>query len=264
MKVKLLAVILLSVIVFHCTPKVQGQEGPPDFSNKTLMAYAKKAAVLVTDVQPSGDLVLPVNYFHEAFRKEYSVRPVNAAGVIDPAAEPGLMSLTQDDKKLVVCTMLAEAMLTVAKPPDQTSAQYLAAWIAVEPAVLEYKTKKGIPLLDVRIKQAWQQFLVEWREKVLVTDSNRFGDALRQAAYSLVRTGLDIEKEHVDRVLAGTASPAGGSGLGGTSSVLTGSGGSVVVGGYRHVDVHHERMMNGIYRRHDHRMYKIDRIRARR
>jgi hypothetical protein len=225
------------------------------------MEYAKRAAALVTDVQPSGDLVLPVNWFHEAFRKEYSVKPVNAAGVIDPDAEPASMSLTQDDKKLVVCTMLAESMLAIAKVENQTAPQYLSAWLSAEPKILDYKTKKGIALLDPRIKQAWQQFLAEWREKVLATDSNRFKDALTQAAYSLVRTGLDIEKEHVDRVLAGTATPTGGSSGGGTGA---GTSSSSASGGYRHVDVHHERLMNGIYRRHDRRMYKIDRIQARR
>lgn len=262
MKFKCLLFVLLTAIAFHDVPAIQAQEGPPDFSNKTLREYAKKAAVHVTDVQPSGELVLPVNYFQEAFRKEYKVQTLKADGTPDLDAEAGSLSLTQDDKTVVICTMLAEAMLAVAKPDGQTSGQHLVSWLAAEPKVLDYKTKKGIPLLDVRMKQAWQQFLKEWREKVLAKEeSNRFRDALRQAAYSLVRTGLDIEKEHVDRVLAGTATLSGGPGGGGPSTTSAGAGGGR---GYHHVDVHHEHLMNGIYRRHDRRMYKIERIQARR
>ena len=255
MKVKSFSLALVAVIGWQFLAAASAQE----FSNDALRAYAKKAAVLVTDMQPTGDPVLAVNYFLEAFRNEYKVLPLRADGTLDQDAEPATLSITQDDKKLVVCTLLAETMLEVAQPDDQTPAQYLGTWITAEGKVLDLAVDKQ-PLLDVRIKQAWRQMLLEWRDKAVAKDSDRFRDALRQAAYSLVRAGLDIEKEHVDRVLAGNATPAGGSG--GSGSAMSSLGYSSY--GFHHVDVHHERMMNGIYRRHDRRMYKIDRIQARR
>ena len=225
-------------------------------SNEKLAA-AKKAALLLVETEPTGDLVLPLNYFVEQFRKEYPVLGPDGKPIVNPVTKkPATLALTNEDKPILVATMFAEAMLEVAKPDDLTSAQYVAAWVPKEKELLATKVGQ-VDLLTDRQRQVWQQFLTEWRDKVLATDEGRFRDALRQAAYSLARVALNVEQDHVNRVLAGTSAPTGGVGSDGT-----GTGG--YVGSAHHAAVMHERLMNGIYRRHDRRMYKIERSRARR
>ena len=73
MKFRSLSLALVAAIGWQFLAAAHAQEPPKDFSNEVLRAYAKKAAVLITDIQPTGDPVLAVNYFLEAFRNEYKV-----------------------------------------------------------------------------------------------------------------------------------------------------------------------------------------------
>lgn len=259
----------LVVAIGLLVARAQAQEPRQlDFSNQGLINAALTAKEIVDSMEQTGEtFVVPADYFLSQFQKEFTVVVKNSAGEIQVDEQTRMpikasLPLTGTDKKLVVCVLAAEAMLAAAGPDDLSTSEYLAAWEARQKEFLDLQIDEE-PLLDLNQKQAWQQFLDEWREMVLQTDSTRIRDALRQAAYSIVRVGLDIEQEHIDRVLRGLTTPSGerdDRGLTLTTGVVT-SG--TYYGPYSHATVFHERRMGHIYRHHERRMYKIQRIRSR-
>lgn len=259
------------VLSWSAGGRLWGQPPPSDekgYANEVLIAAAQKAAKMVVEIEPTGDVVLPLTYFQEAFNKPQTVPTLDIDGnpQFNPDGTPRVskLPLTTTVKKLVVCTTVAEAMLDVAKPDGLTSQQYLQNWMVRERTVLGTKFGNE-PMLQDDMKRAWQAFFDDWRAAVLKADatSSRFRDALRQAAYAIVRVGLDIEQDHINKVLQGTATPTGS-----RAAVVVSTAAYSIPSGtarsYHHAEVMHERLMNGIYRRHYRNMSKIERIQVRR
>ena len=255
-------VLLLLALTAGLVGIARGQQPLDDFSNDGLIKAKLRANELVKTIQPSGDtFVLPADYFLKRFTKEYEFPTVNPlTGAPVPGAPVSRLGLANTDKKVLICTIVAEGMLEVAALERAAPADYVSAWMAKQRAILDFQNKDKIPLMDRAQKTVWELFFKEWIDDVINVDPARFRDALRQAAYSILRVGLDKEQEQIDKVLKGGATPSGTPSAAAATSLIAGG----YVGSYHHSTVVHERLMNGIYRRHDRRMYKIERIQARR
>ncbi len=173
--------------------------------------------------QSSGDtLVLPVDFFENAFSRLTPVpQPKD-----DPQLGPKKFSLRSDNQRAVLLGVaIAKAMLDVAKP-ERSPAQYIVEWTNQEQDTLK-KLETEVVLTPVMI-QLWTQFFREWCAEVTRVAPNRFRDALWQAAYSILRSALEIEQEHIEKVKSQNLAPASNrqsSGLRGQGA--SGRGGSV-------------------------------------
>lgn len=236
-----------------------------DDVGKDGLAQARKDSTqFLVDKKPPGTsqpVIEQGGYFVEQFKKD---REVKGTKKIGPATVPfeGKVALADTDKKLIVCLEIANAMGNVAEEDGDHQSDMPAKWDEARKAVLEKLTTKNekqkqAAMSDVE-RLAWEQFLEEWQKEALKAGENRFGDALIQAAYEIVKAGMDITTQQETVAQAAQAAASTGAGV-----VGTGAGAYARPGGYYHSDVIHERLMNGIYRRHHRRMNKITRIRAR-
>ncbi len=218
------------------------------FSNAALTKAKADLTNIATHNVPASDPVLsPPTYFLDKFRKEY------------PVAD-GKLTLGGTNRKLMVCLAVANAMLEVANQPsnpEPAAEKYQLDWKAREEQLIIELTAPDMfedTMITARERQAWEQFLVAWREDVMVAAPLRFKDALLQAAHAIAKAGLDIQSAQETEARAQGAFSS-------TSSAVSGAGGLGSVGGYH---PHHERKMNWIYHHHEIQMNRIERIRARR
>jgi hypothetical protein len=237
------AVLRRSVIVL-VTPLVSvallvcGLAAGQDLTNDELKTAFKEAVGTLEAQAPAGEQVLREDYFRDKFKEAHQV-----------TAAAGTTTLTMRDSQRLVLAVneVAKAMLAVAGEERATSALYQSAWSTAEPDLL--KRLGGPPdgkvLLTPNLQAIWLKFLQEWRAEVVRVAPDRFRDALRQAAYSLLRIGLDTEDEWIKKVQEGgfVAAPVGGAPVG------TG-----YVGGaspyYPWMYHRHYRIMNRIERHH--------------
>lgn len=217
------------------------------FSNAALTKAKADLTNIATHNVPASDPVLsPSDYFLEKFRKEY------------PVAD-GKLTLAGTNRKLMVCLEVAQAMLAVANQPsnpEPAAEKYQLDWKTKEEQLISALTAPDMfedTMITPRERQAWEQFLAEWREDVMVAAPTRFKDALLQAAYAIAKAGLDIQSaQETEARSTGAFSSTSAAGV---------AGGQGSAGGYYPF---HERRMNWIYHHHEIRMNKVERIRARR
>jgi hypothetical protein len=151
---------------------------------------------------------------------------------------------------LVPAVIVATAMQEV-EAAERDDAKLLTAWLAKQTQILA-EMNRGAPesiLYDDEARLTWQLFLDEW-VKAAVAKGN-FRAALQSAPYEFLRDMLEIV---AGQTVAAQAGPAAARAAAGTTSLST-------AGGYFPF---HERRMNHIYRHHERRMAKVERIRARR
>jgi len=147
-------------------------------------------------------------------------------------------------------------MLEVANQPsnpEPAAEKYQLDWKAREEQLIKELTAPDMfedTMITPRERQAWEQFLAEWREDVMVAAPLRFKDALLQASHAIAKAGLDIQSAQETEARSQGASSSTSSATGLSST-----------GGYY---PHHERKMNWIYHHHEIQMNRIERIRARR
>lgn len=237
-----------------------------DLSNAGLNKAKADATELLKNAPDTGDPVLSVDYFLTELSKETDVEKEDPA---NPAKRvKSKLSINSAPLKVVQCLVIARQMLLTAQPSLPTQGDYLTAWHGRHADLL---MTTGLPpkapgkLPDnvfsdlTGEKDYWSKFLTKWETDAITKDATNFRLALQQAAYSILRVGLDKEKAQVDAVLNGGGTPSGGN----RSVSGSGSGGSSSRS-YHYSDVIHERLMNGIYRRHYRINNRITRVVARR
>jgi len=257
-------ILTLFLIVAAGASHAMGRE-PVDLSNEGLRqskadAEAKAKELLANTKASGSTLVLAVDYFSKKFDESLSVPGFDLIK-LQPKTTTIPKKLADMDKKVIQCLLVAEEMLLAA----EVSEDHINEWNRRLTDVLKTTGKDGKSRVFSPLSSEdayWKTFLDNWQNDVIKKDSARFRDALRQAAYSILRVGLDIENEQIRKVLEGKSTPVGGGGGGGGGTISGFSSSSQYSSS--HADVWHERMMNGIYRRHYRNMNKIDRITARR
>jgi len=178
-----------------------------------LKAATKEAASLLESKVDAGELVLREDFFKDKFSELHEF--AGAAG-----APKKKFTLRDTNPFLITLTEVAKSMLKVAEPDRANSAAYLAAWVEEEKALMaKMGPPPGIGVAPDLIK-VWEVFFETWRGDVARLQPDQFRNALRQAAYSILRLGLDIEADWIKRVreqgniatstAAGSASDSGG------------------------------------------------------
>ena len=219
------------------------------FSNAGLAKTRQEALDFIAKKVPKTDPVLsPPEYFINKFSKLYQTTG-------------GKFTLAGTKAKLLACMEVARAMDEIGSQegnPVPTPQSLLADWTVREGILLSKLGEKSEATFDRSILtdnelQAWKQFLQEWREDVSRSNPERFKDALLQAAYQIVKAGLEIQTAQ-ERAAASGELPArsssngdgSGNGIGGTSFPF------------------HERRMNKIIHHYERRASRAALIRARR
>lgn len=161
---------------------------------------------------------------------------------VDKSEKPYVQKLTIRDTQLfpVAAAIIADGMLTVAKNDHPDAVGYLNDWSTEEQLIISRLSKIQTP----NGAKIWSEFLKEWRNEVTRLESDRFRDALFQAAYSILRIGAGIEKQHVDNVRKRIAQGGGATGSG------TSTTGVSTADRYPHLYHRHTRIMLRIQRHH--------------
>lgn len=197
------------------------------------------------NIKETGSPVLRTEYFLDAY-SQYRPYPAESTEVAG-----GFIRL-RDGNQMHIADAVAGAMLEVANLELPTGARYQEEWAArLQTLAPKLKDNANLTLKQIAV---WFDFLEQWKKDVVKADLSRFRDALRQAAYSILRLAIGTEQSQIDKVAKDRVA-------GGTATT---TGERTRSGGYHHYDVRHERMMSAIYRRHDRRTYRITRITARR
>lgn len=188
---------------------------------KSIEVVGEKLTTEVLALQEdTGDLILRDDYFIDKSSKAYVQK----------------LTIRDDQQKLVTAAVVADGMLTVAKKDHDKQIDYLNDWIAEEQLMLKRMTFQTPDQAKV-----WSEFLKEWRNEVIRLNSDRFRDALIQAAYSILRVAKGVEEQHVknarDRIAKG----------GGATSTINSTGASAA-GRYPHIYRRHTRIMLRIHR----------------
>jgi hypothetical protein len=227
------------VLLLLIAGSAAGQIRPTDeaaFAAAKARTEERLKAVNEADIE----LVLPVNYFVKEYQAYHPVPP-------QPGEQPGGFLTMADGNQLVAADMVATAMLEVAEQDFATSAQYLNAWTQRVPALKEQLLANAN--LTPRLVERWMSFLATWQKDVMDTAPDKFPAALRQGAYAVLRQAMGVEEAQVQRVLTDIINARASGGV--TTGVAAVSGGHYWRG--------HDRKMDRIERRHDWRMYKIQR-----
>jgi hypothetical protein len=233
-------VLALATVPAAVAPVIsRGQELTAD----QLKAVTKTAAAMLERKVETGPLVLREDYFKDKFNEPHTIQS---------DAGPAKLTLRDSQRLVLAVTEVAAAMLSVAEPDRASAAQYQSAWVDAEQVVLaRLGDVEGPVVLTPNLVGVWRTFLAEWRAEVVRLAPDRFRDALRQAAYSLLRLGLDIEDEWIQTVRdQGTAAAAGGP----YAPASAAGPGAVDYWSpplaYPHVYRRHYRIMNRIHRHH--------------
>lgn len=161
---------------------------------------------------------------------------------VDKSEKPYVQKLTIRDTQLfpVAAAIIADGMITVAKKDHPDAVGYLNDWSTQEQLIVSRLSK----IQTANGAKIWSEFLKEWRNEVTRLESDRFRDALVQAAYSILRVGAGIEKQHVDNVRKRI--DQGGTTTGGYTSTT----GISTADRYPHLYHRHTRIMLRIQRHH--------------
>ena len=240
-------------------PAAPGTVGP-GVLERDLVEAAARAGELLAVAADTGELILPANYFLEEFERQ---RPAQL-----PGEQPGAtMSLTDTSPFRIACDVVATRMLDIAGQDFAEGEQYLNAWIQQQPQLAEELAARcrwnNAELRDRQLR-LWSEFLDVWRQAAVTAAPGRFRDALRQAAYSILRIMIAKEREWVEQVRLDRVGGGGTFAAGGPGTIGPTGFGPVPAAGATWARVHHERKMNAIFHRHYRRSYKIERISARR
>ncbi|MBC7856968.1 MAG: hypothetical protein IAF94_26360 [Pirellulaceae bacterium] len=164
--------------------------------NVKLSPVHREALLALEQKVETGDLVLREDYFRDKFKELHEFPGPPPA----PPAPPQIQKLTLRDTLEFLKTIneVSKAMLNAAKPDRNSSDAYQTAWLEEESAILARMgdiSPTFVPDLGQGSErlQIWTTFLRDWRADVVRQNPDRFRDALRQAAYSMLRLGLDIE-----------------------------------------------------------------------
>jgi hypothetical protein len=160
------------------------------FSNVGLKMAKSEAMMFFANNRPTTAPVLSsASYFLDRFYKSYHVTGGN-------------FSLAGTKRELLACNAVAKAMFEFSNalpssplPPETI----LVSWLSREQELIAQLTAKDEfddSILTDNERQAWEQFLKEWREDVMKTAApQRFKDALLQCAYEITKAGLGIQTE---------------------------------------------------------------------
>lgn len=225
----------------------QDQAKAPDpFTPKGKKAIRAAAEKFRDENKPTSDRVIPEDdYFLRAFNTPRK-------------HEDQTFTMAGSDDKVYIFWEIAKAMKKTANDHGNDPDKVIVEW---EKARTEVMDKLSTPdqftnrALYDHERAVWDQFLDQWEKDAKAAAPERFKDALNQAAYELVKRGLDVQTKQ--ETLAKTSGPTREANSGASASA------SARPGGYYLSDVIHERMMNHIYRTHHRRMNRIIRIRAR-
>ncbi|MGI8979348.1 MAG: hypothetical protein ACR2FY_08990 [Pirellulaceae bacterium] len=171
--------------------------------NDKLSPVHQKALLALEQKVETGDLVLREDYFRDKFKELHEFPGPPAT----PPAPQQVQKLTLRDtlEFLKTVTEVSAAMLNAAKPNRNSADAYQTAWLEEERTILARMGEISptfVPDLGQGPErlQIWTTFLRDWRADVVRQQPDRFRDALRQAAYSLLRLGLNIEEGWVKAV----------------------------------------------------------------
>lgn len=223
----------------------------PDLTNAGQAKAKRDALEWLAKNKPTHPLIVPDQIIRTNFDKDDYDWSYPARGEEEgDEGKGGWRSITY---KYHVVNELRQAMVEAAQAAED---KVFEVWVDKEAALKKKLLEQKHPDKDPEILGA---FLTDWFDeatKATKDDGALFKRALLQGAYQITQVVLDVQadQEREAGSRSGTGSPSSGTGTAGTG----------VVGGYYHSDVIHERLMNGIYRRHNRRMNQITRIRARR
>jgi hypothetical protein len=174
-----------------------------DLNADQLKAATKEAAGRLEAKVDTGPLVLREDYFKDKFNEPHTIQT--------PAGVPAKLTLRDSQRLVLAVNEVAKAMLKVAEPDRTSAVQYRSAWLEEEKVLIQrLASGEGPVLLTPNLVQIWGEFFDGWETEVVRLAPDRFRDALRQAAYSLLRLGLDIEEDWIKTVReSGNAAAAG-------------------------------------------------------
>lgn len=235
-----------------------GDEADDDVDKDLLIEMLKEQlrSKMEEDVPSVSELVLPPEYFEKAVNHEYVLD--------DPGAPAGLVR-KQSMRDLIdgntAIAQLAAAMNEVANRDLLDSTAYREAWADKESELMLKFRDTSLPsetavILTPNSVKIVTMFLSQWRKDAMQKAPNDFDLALKQAAASLTRVYADLEKEWIEKVKGGTASPStsyssnrgtsggyyGGSTYSGSAYAGQGIHGMMM----RHMNYKHERRMTRI------------------
>jgi hypothetical protein len=157
------------------------------FSNASLLKSREEAIQLFVKNRPITPPVLqPPSYFLEKFKKNYET-------------PDGTLTLAGTKHKLLATNAVAKAMLECADATAQVEAppeKVFGDWVFKERQLVVQLTKTnqaGESILSKMETIAWKQFLKEWRDDAYGSAPERFVEAMRQAAYEIIKAGLEVE-----------------------------------------------------------------------
>ncbi len=265
-KNRLLAASLVFAFATALLHHVASAQDKIDVSNAGQAKSKQETLAWLAANKPTAPLIVPDVFFTAKFDQTYTF-DIPANPPLMPVAQPGSKATLRGAGtiyKYHVAKELRDTMLAIAASPAEN---VFDLWLNdKEP---ELYAKLGKPPFPASVSPVIRLFLKDWYDEVMksvnlendeTAKTTKFKEALKQAAYQFTSTAVDFQKK--DEAITASKAVVGSSvetSLRGAGSPPTGS-----TGGYHFADVVHERLMNGIYRRHNRNMNKIERIRARR
>lgn len=221
-----LAISILASVGFSQTPA-------------ELAASNAAAITLLRDADKDlGELLVPPDYFAESFEKKRDFPQLGGL----PTKK---LSLRDSPSLILAITYFAVPMLEIANDKDLNSEGYLNKWkLKKDSLVNNIGAPPKQPICPPDVAVVWDEFFDRWQEDVVKVDKERGRDAIRQAAYSMLRLGLNIEKEWIEKV------KSQGNMLNAPAAF---SGSSAAASGGNH--------QSHLYHRHEIRMWRITRPR---